>query len=143
MLSVAPSVSLFPPSAPVINVAPPTPARPIEKARKVAVQSSGSDADKPSSGASQAQEMGGDGANAPPTARGAEMTRHDSGSATNNFTAIAHRDQASAWARDLQWGGGLTLMALVMAFGWITVRPTPRRRTPEVPAPAYSRQRRR
>ena len=45
VLSVAPSVSLFPPSAPVINVAPPTPARPIEKARKVAVQSSGSDTD--------------------------------------------------------------------------------------------------
>jgi hypothetical protein len=41
----------------------------------------------------------------------------------------------------LQWGGGLTLMALTLAFGFITVRPTPRRRTPELPAPAWSRTR--
>jgi hypothetical protein len=60
------------------------------------------------------------------------MTRHE----PNAFTALAHKDQASAWARDLQWGGGLTLMALVLALGWVTVRPTPRRRMPEVPAPA-------
>jgi hypothetical protein len=138
VLTVAPTIGIFPPSAPVINVAPPTAARPVEKARKFAVQSSGSDSDA-KSGASQAGEMGGDGANAPPTARGAEMTRHD----PNAFTALAHRDQASAWARDLQWGGGLTLMALVAAFGWITVRPTPRRRVPEVPAPAWAKNRRR
>jgi hypothetical protein len=72
------------------------------------------------------------------------MTRHDpnaftrrqSGSAEPSFTPLVHREQASAWARNLQWGGGLTLMALCLAFGYITVRPTPRRRTPEVPAPA-------
>jgi hypothetical protein len=135
VLSVAPTVSLFPPSAPVINVAPPTPARPVEKAKKVAVQSSGSDSDAKEKG-SQAQV---DTADAPysPTGTSA-MTRKD----PNAFTAIAHRDQASAWARDLQWGGGLTLMALVAAFGWITVRPTPRRRQPEVPAPARSYTRR-
>jgi hypothetical protein len=135
VLSVAPSVALFPPSAPVINVAPPTPARPVEKAKKVAVQSSGSDSgadEKASSG--RGAPSGGDLANAP-----AEMTRHD----PHAFTAIAHRDQASAWARDLQWGGGLTLMAMVLAFGWITVRPKPRRREPEVPAPARASVRRR
>jgi hypothetical protein len=135
-LSVAPSISLFPPAPPVINVAPPTPARPVEKAKKVAVQSSGSDSDA-KAGKSQAQMMGGDLANAPDAPDHA-MTRND----PNAFTAVAHREQASAWARDLQWGGGLTLMALVMAFGWITVRPTPRRRTPEVPAPAWAKRRR-
>jgi hypothetical protein len=133
VLSVSPTVSLFPPSAPVINVAPPTPARPIEKAKKVAVQSSGSDSDAAQK--SEIQESGGDlavGRDSP------AFSRHD----PNAFTAIAHRDQASAWARDLQWGGGLTLMALVAAFGWITVRPTPRRREPEVPSPAWNERRR-
>jgi hypothetical protein len=132
VLSVAPTVSLFPPSAPVINVAPPTPARPVEKAKKVAVQSSGSDSDAPAKGREAVDIASDHGAERPNAA-----TRHE-----NNFTALAHRDQASAWARDLQWGGGLTLMALVAAFGWITVRPTPRRRTPEVPAPSWSRNRR-
>jgi hypothetical protein len=127
VLSVSPTVSLFPPSAPVINVAPPTPARPVEKAKKVAVQSSGSDSDAAAS--QKQQDAAGDLAQSGPDR--SAMTRHE-----NNFTALAHRDQASAWARDLQWGGGLTLMALVAAFGWITVRPTPRRRQPEVPAPS-------
>jgi hypothetical protein len=136
VLSVAPSISLFPPAPPVINVAPPTPARPVEKAKKVAVQSSGSDSDAKSG---DAAELGGDLANSPESAHGQSMTRHN----PNAFTAIAHKDQASAWARDLQWGGGLTLMALVAAFGWITVRPTPRRQRPEIPAAAYSRIRRR
>ncbi|MDX6652821.1 MAG: hypothetical protein QOJ38_1602 [Solirubrobacterales bacterium] len=91
--------------------------------------------------------MGGDQANAPPAARGAEMTRHDPNAFSRHrgetgptyFTATANRSQPSAWARDLEWGGGMTLMALVLAFGWITVRPTPRRRQPETPAPAYAR----
>ena len=48
----------------------------------------------------------------------------------------------SAWARDLQWGGGLTLMSLVLFFGWITVRPTPGVGQPEVPAPSWARNRR-
>jgi hypothetical protein len=134
VLSVAPTISLFPPSPPVINVAPPTPARPVEKAKKVAVQSSGSDSDAKSS--AQTSEGRTDAIDS----RTEPMTRLND---PNAFTALAHREQASAWARDLQWGGGLTLMALVLAFGWITVRPTPRRRLPEVPAPAFSRIRRR
>jgi hypothetical protein len=132
VLSVAPTLSLFPPSAPVINVAPPTPARPVEKAKKVAVQSSGSDSD-----AKKGADAAGDLASSPDSPTGTAFSRNE----PNSFTAIAHRDQASAWARDLQWGGGLTLMALVAAFGWITVRPTPRRRQPEVPSPAFSHQR--
>jgi hypothetical protein len=129
VLTVAPSVSLFPPSAPVINVAPPTPARPVEKAKKVAVQKSGSGIGDETGREDQAQV---DLVSKPMDAPGTSAaTRRE-----NNFTALAHRDQASAWARDLQWGGGLTLMALCLALGYITVRPTPRRRQPEVPAPA-------
>jgi hypothetical protein len=76
------------------------------------------------------------------------MTRHEfsdrhRAAPGQSFTVSAHRHQPSAWARNLQWGGGMTLMALVLAFGWITVRPTPRRRQPELPAPAWSRSRRR
>ena len=119
----------------MINVAPPTPARPIEKARKVAVQSSGSDSD--AGKAPDTAHLGGDMAQVPDAPPGAAMTRHE-----NNFTALAHRDQPSAWARDLQWGGGLTLMSLVAFFGWMTVRPTPKRREPELPAHAWARNRR-
>jgi hypothetical protein len=147
-ISVAPSLSLFPPAPPVINVAPPTPARPRQEAKKAAVQSSGSEADNP--GSSEAQNLGGDLAGSSDTTPGSAMTRHEN-SATRrdriapaqSFTPLAHHNQPSAWARDLQWGGGLTLMALVFAFGWITVRPTPRRRQPEVPAPAEARIRQR
>jgi hypothetical protein len=138
-ISVAPSLSLFPPAPPVINVAPPTPARPRQEAKKAAVQSSGSENDSPS-------DAGVDLAQGPPTPEGSStssMTRNENASTrrdrvtpAQSFTPLGHQNQPSAWARDLQWGGGLTLMALVLAFGWITVRPTPRRREPEVPAPA-------
>jgi hypothetical protein len=59
------------------------------------------------------------------------------------FTAIAHREQASAWAIGLELGGGMTLLALALALGFTTVRPTPRtrRRPPVVPAPAWNRTR--
>ncbi|MDX6651641.1 MAG: hypothetical protein QOJ38_422 [Solirubrobacterales bacterium] len=144
-ISVAPSLSLFPPAPPVINVAPPTPARPRQEAKKAAVQSSGSEGDGASS---QAQDATGDLATGRDAAPGAsDMTRHDPNAfrrhaatpPASSFTPLAHHSQPSAWARDLQWGGGLTLMALVLAFGWITARPTPKRREPELPAPAYAR----
>ncbi|MDX6663756.1 MAG: hypothetical protein QOG09_1858, partial [Solirubrobacterales bacterium] len=111
-------------------------------------QSSGADND----GVSEAGENGGDLATGGDTVGGtsAAATRHESSyqrrdrvAPGQSFTPLTHHGQPSAWARDLQWGGGLTLMALVLAFGWITVRPTPRRRMPEVPAPAEARARRR
>jgi hypothetical protein len=59
------------------------------------------------------------------------------------FTAIHVRAQPSAWTHGLEWGGGLTLMALVLALGYTTVRPTPRRRrAPAAPMPAWARRRR-
>ncbi|MDX6662623.1 MAG: hypothetical protein QOG09_725, partial [Solirubrobacterales bacterium] len=141
----APALSLFPPAPPVINVAPPTPARPRLVAKKAAVQCSGSEND-------QASSQGVDLADKPPSADGtASATRLDPNAyvradhtpPAQSFTPLSRHAQPSAWARDLQWGGGLTLMALVLAFGWITVRPTPRRREPELPAPAFARHRRR
>ncbi|MDX6651266.1 MAG: hypothetical protein QOJ38_47, partial [Solirubrobacterales bacterium] len=138
-ISVAPSLSLFPPAPPVINVAPPTPARPRQEAKKAAVQSSGSENDSPSDAG-----LGGDLAQGPPEPKGSAMTRHDPNAATRrervapgqSITPLARHAQPSAWARDLQWGGGLTLMALVLALGFTTVRPGSRRRQPEIPAPA-------
>jgi hypothetical protein len=62
------------------------------------------------------------------------MTRH-------NFTAVAHREQPSAWVRDALLGGGLGIAALILALGLNTARPTPRRREPELPAPAWARDR--
>ena len=130
-INIAPQSTVVPPPAPPIQPAPPGGARKEARQRQAAAQKSGSDSGE---GASQAQEFGGDMADAPPTPRGAEMTRRD-----NAFTARAGTPQQSAWARNLQWGGGMTLMALVLAFGWTTVRPTPRRREPELPAPAWNR----
>jgi hypothetical protein len=73
------------------------------------------------------------------------MTRRDRVHAEpGSFTAVRHAEQASAWTTGLQWGGGTILMALVLAFGWTTVWPTPRRCPgPDVtPAPAWARRRR-
>jgi hypothetical protein len=139
VLSVAPTVSLFPPAPPVINVAPPTPARPIEKAKKVAVQSSGSD--------SGAEDKAVDPSDAhgsinPMDSPDKAATRLEPDRNRHAFTALSHRDQTSAWVRDLQWGGGMTLIALTLTFGWITARPTPRRRQPVVPAPGWVNERR-
>jgi hypothetical protein len=148
-ISVAPSLSLFPPAPPVINVAPPTPARPRQEAKKAAVQSSGSEADSPTAEgtghvADETKGSAGDlgmSRHESPRSSPNEATRRDRIAPGQSITPLAHHAQPSAWARDLQWGGGLTLMALVFAFGWITVRPTPKRREPEVPSPAWARYR--
>jgi hypothetical protein len=136
---VQPSLALFPPAAPLISPAVPVQPSPPQRASKPAPSKSGSgagdDQDK-----SEIQHSGGDLATGGDQVGGTSAsTRRD----PNAFTALARPDQQSAWARDLQWGGGLTLMAMVLAFGWVTVRPTPKRRQPEVPAPAWNRTRRR
>jgi hypothetical protein len=63
--------------------------------------------------------------------------------AADGFTPLtrAHA-QPSAWTTGLQWGGGIGLMAIALALGYTTLRPTPRRRTPVVPAPAWAWRRR-
>jgi hypothetical protein len=70
------------------------------------------------------------------------MTRHSLDA--HPFTAISHAEQASAWTTRLEWGGGLTLGALIIALGFATLRPTPRaRRHPPEAAPAWARRPRR
>ena len=39
------------------------------------------------------------------------------------FSAADHRQQPSAWSRDLLYGGGLGMAALVLALGWGLMRP--------------------
>jgi hypothetical protein len=88
--------------------------------------------------------MGGDLADAPRQAQGAQMTRHHDNAMTRRdrtppvpaFSLMRAQGQPSAWSRGALYGGSLTLLALVMALGYTTVRPTPRRRHPIVPAPA-------
>ncbi|MDX6653174.1 MAG: Photosynthesis system assembly factor [Solirubrobacterales bacterium] len=143
-LNIAPQSTVVPPPAPPIQPAPPGGARKEARQKQAATQDSGAGTDETSA------DGAGDLAQGPQSPTGSEMTRRDPNAATRldrvspgqSFTPLAHHNQPSAWARDLQWGGGLTLMALVLAFGWITVRPTPRRRMPEVPAPVEARTRR-
>jgi hypothetical protein len=60
-----------------------------------------------------------------------------------SFSTVGRPDQASGWGQALLYGGGLTLMALVLAMGWSIGRPRPRDRRPPLPAPAWARRRRR
>jgi len=123
----APSAVTQPPTPPV-NPAPPSGARREARQRQAAAQKSGAD-----SGEEQVQDEGVDLAAQPPSADGSSsMSR-------NEFRALAHREQPSAWARDALLGGGLGLAALLLALGANTARPTPRRREPELPAPAFAR----
>jgi hypothetical protein len=118
-----------------VNPAPPSGARREARQRQAAAQKSGADADE----GSEAQELGGDLANSPDAEIGTQAaTRHK-----HEFTALTDRDQPSAWARDALLGGGIGIAALVLALGLRTARPTPRRREPEVPAPAWARRTRR
>jgi hypothetical protein len=82
--------------------------------------------------------MAGDLSTRPPDGA-ASATRRDRTRPAPSFTALVRRDQPSAWARGALYGGGLTLMALSLAFGWTTLRPGPRRREPELPAAAWAR----
>jgi hypothetical protein len=130
-LDVAPPTAVSQPPTPPVNPAPPSGARREARQRQAAAQKSGAD----SEGAEETQDAGGDLAQGPPTDANA-ASRHD-------VTAIAHRQQPSAWTRDLLLAGGLGAAALILALGLGTARPKPRRRDPEVPAPAWARNRRR
>jgi hypothetical protein len=70
------------------------------------------------------------------------MTRHDRTKPAPSITALDRTTQPSAWPRDLLYGGGLGVAALVAALGFSALRPTPRRRPPTAPAPAWARHRR-
>jgi len=70
------------------------------------------------------------------------MTRRDRTKLAPSFTLLVRDTQPSAWSRDVLYGGGLLVMAAILALGYTTVRPTPRRRSPTIPAPSYARYRR-
>jgi hypothetical protein len=67
------------------------------------------------------------------------FTRHTPTRLAASLTVLSRRDQPSAWVRDALYGGGLLLAAAVLALGFSTVRPTPRRKEPSVPAASYVR----
>jgi hypothetical protein len=130
-LNVAPAATVIPPPAPPIQPAPPGGARREARQRQAAAAKSEEGGDQ---GAGQESANGGDGTQA--------ATRLDQ-SRDLAFTAHADPHQPSAWSRDLLYGGGLGIAALTLALGWSMLRPGPRRRQPELPAPAWSRARRR
>jgi hypothetical protein len=139
-LDVAAPTTVTQPPTPPVNPAPPSGARREARQRQAAAQKSGADSGEEGSGESadpgEAQ-VRSDPVDSPnQSASGLETGRE-----RHPFTASAEREQPSAWARDLQWGGGLVLMALILTGAWLTLRPTPRRREPEIPAPAWARRR--
>jgi hypothetical protein len=125
---------------PPVNPAPPGGARKEARQKQAATAKSeeGGAGEKASDGA-------GDLAGGPMGSNATPMTRRDRVKpAAAGFTPLtrAHASQPSAWTTGLQWGGGIGLMALVLALGFTTARPTPRRRPPVVPAPVWLRHRR-
>jgi hypothetical protein len=114
----------------VVNPAPPS----GSAARKEAKQRQAATA-KSEEGVSEAREQGGDLANdrqAPSGTSAATRAEHP-------FTALAAHPQPSAWPRDLLYGGGIGVAALILALGFTTVRPLPRRRRPPAAAPVWAR----
>ena len=129
-LNVAPAATVIPPPAPPIQPAPPGGARREARQRQAA-------AAKSEEGADQSQEStSGSGENTQASTRYEEPREMA-------FTAHTDRTQPSAWARGLLYGGGLGLGALTLALGYSLMRPGPRRRAPELPAPAWARANRR
>jgi hypothetical protein len=134
-IAVPPATGVTAQPTPPVNPAPPSGARREAKQRQAATAKS------EEGGGQEAGEAHGriDSVESP----NASATRLDPRRGEPHaFTAVTHRQQASAWTTELEWGGGIALMALALALGFTTVRPTPRRRTPDVPAPAWARRRR-
>jgi len=127
-LNIAPAATVIPPPAPPIQPAPPGGARREARQRQAAAAKSEEGGDQ---GAGQ-ESGNGDGGNSQASTR-LDRPRDLA------FTAHTDRHQPSAWSRDLLYGGGLGMAALTLALGWSLMRPGPRRRRPELPAPAYSR----
>jgi hypothetical protein len=136
---VPPTTGVAAQPTPPVNPSPPG------GARKEAKQHQASAA-KSEEGGSQVKGAEGDLAQSREDPTGSAFTRRRPDPQVSAWAPmLKQRPQASAWTTGLQWGGSIGLMALVLALGFTTVRPTPRgrRRLPVVPAPAYVRQRRR
>jgi hypothetical protein len=134
-LNVAPPATVIPPPAPPIQPAPPGGARREARQRQAAVAKSEEGGGAEGAG-QESDGGGGEGANQSASTRLDQRRDYA-------FTTAEHRNQPSAWSRELLYGGGLGLAALILALGWGTLRPGPRSRSPEVPAPPWARTRRR
>ncbi|MGH2956203.1 MAG: hypothetical protein ACRDL6_04325, partial [Solirubrobacterales bacterium] len=151
-IDVSPPTTVIQPPTPPVNPAPPSGARREARQRQAAAQKSGADSGEEGS---ETQEAGGDLADSPRAPEGAQATRRDPSLARNpatrrdqtrpygSLSPLESGEQPSAWARNALIGGGLGLAALILALGVRTARPTPRRREPELPAPAWARSPRR
>ena len=132
-VAIVPSVN--PPAPPPVNPAPPggAAARKEAKQRQAATAKS-EEGSSDGAGEGAGIDLGQGGGDGSPNGVGNAMTRTE-----NPFTRVEPQPQASAWARGALYGGGLGLAALTLAAGWLTLRPRPRRRQPDLPAPAYAR----
>ena len=125
-LNVAPPATVIPPPAPPIQPAPPGGARREARQKQAAVAKSEEGGGE---GAGESSENGGESSSYSRLDQPRDLA----------FTAHERRAQPSAWSNALLWGGGLGGGALILALGWSTLRPGPRRRQPDVPAPAWVR----
>jgi hypothetical protein len=131
--------TVIPPSPPPVNPAPPGGSAARKEARQRQAATAKSEEGGGDEGAGEGQSSGESGSNA--------MTRRDrarpapsydvrrSDDSRYSFTAVSHEEQASAWSRGALYGGMAVAGALVLALGWGTARPTPKRRHPPRPAP--------
>jgi hypothetical protein len=133
-VSISTPTALIQPPTPPVNPAPPGGARREARQRQAAAQKGGADSGEEGSG--DAQSSGGDLADGPPISQGTQATRLEHGPARQeySFTRLESRDGG---APALPIVAGLGLSALVLAAGFSTLRPGPRQRRPELPAPAY------
>jgi hypothetical protein len=162
-IAIATPTAVIQPPTPPVNPAPPGGARREARQRQAAAQKSGADNEE----SSEAQHLGGDMADGRPesdaaftrhdhafTGRAAAQTRSGSNYASYSsgnrptrarepsFTPL-NRESPSAGAQGVLYAGGVTLLAAVLAAGFTTLRPGPRRQSPNLPAPAWSQARRR
>jgi hypothetical protein len=124
------SGSVVPPSPPPVNPAPPSGSAAKKEAKQRQAATAKSEEGGGGQEAANEAQQGGDNGSMSMTRRKNEPLQ---------YTARVRNAQPSAWSRDLLYGGGLIMGGLVLALGWTTVRPTPRRRQPTVPAPAWAR----
>ena len=147
-VAIVPSVN--PPAPPPVNPAPPGGAA----ARKEAKQRQAAVAKSEEGEGGEARESIGDLGEGASTPTGVEATRRapdrpmpatrrSPDRPTASFSPLAAHDQPSAWSRGALYGGGLGLAALAFTAAWLIARPRPRRRSPDLPAPAWVRSTRR
>jgi hypothetical protein len=143
-VAIVPSVN--PPAPPPVNPAPPGGAA----ARKEAKQRQAAVAKSEEGEGGEARESTGDLGEGASTPTGVEATRRapdrpmpatrrSPDRPTASFSPLAAHDQPSAWSRGVLYGGGLGLAALAFTAAWLIARPRPRRRSPDLPAPAWAR----